>query len=278
MDQEQCMLNLYTNCCSQLSDLEIWKGYYKRRYNEFKMFYSLFPKKSFSNTLEIGCGIGYQAGFLSCISDKVTASDVDYKNMIQHSRGLDATRKFIEKTDIKNIEIVNANAENLPFEDEQFDFIYSSYSFQYIINKDKALQEIKRVLKNDGYFFCVLPTSGCRLKAAFIYYQTIAKKIPKLLKSSLNKSIANTKETTMNTPRKWYTKLLPPPDDTRNSFFSELFLYSTIRWQSLFSKNKHQLQLKKYTSSSFNNTTSQGFFNNIKKQFMSDGIIFVSKK
>lgn len=278
MDQEQCMLHLYNYCCSQLSNFEIWDGYYKRRFNEFKNFYSLFPKKTFSNTLEIGCGIGYQAGFLSCISENVTASDVDYGDMIQHSRGLDIAKKFIAKTGIKNIEVVNANAENLPFEDEQFDFIYSSYSFQYIENKGKALQEIRRVLKKDGYFFCVLPTSANRIKATINYYKIILQKIPRLFKNSFNKNSIAVKEAETIAQRKWYTKLLPPPDDNLNNFFNEFFLYSNLRWQKLFLKNQHQIHVKKYTSFSNSNNNLYDFFRNIKARLISDGVILVSKK
>ena len=272
------MLDFYKNCSSQLSDFEIWEGYYKRRFNEFKIFYSLFPEKKFSNTLEIGCGIGYQAGFLSCISDKVIASDVDYGNMIQHSRGLSITKQFIKKSGIENIEVVNANAENLPFKDEQFDFIYSSYSFQYIKNKDKALQEIKRVLKKDGYFFCVLPTSINRIKATLYYYQTILQKSSQFFKSSFNKKNIAGKETEIIIQRKWYTKLLPPPDDNSNNFLSEFLLYSSFRWQKLFLRNQHQVCVKKYTSFSNSNNRLYDFFRNFKSKFISDGIILVSKK
>lgn len=260
-----------------MSAFEIWEGYYTIRYEEFIKFYQLFPEKHFSNTLEIGCGIGYQAGFLSCISNKVIASDVDYGDMIQHSRGLTIAQNFIKQSGIQNIEVVNANAENLPFADGQFDFIYCSYSFQYILNKDKALKEIRRVLKKDGYFFCVLPTTGYGIKAAFRYYTNIIKKSPRIFSAFFNKTEYKITENKITVTRKKHTKVLPPPDDDSNTFISELYLYSTMRWQRLFSKNHHQVILKKYTS--FNNGKNESsFLSNIKGLLTSDGIILLTKK
>jgi len=70
---EDKLFNIYNYCRIQLTNFEIWPGYYKIRYEEFVKYYTVFPKQSFGKTLEIGCGIGYQASFLSVISDKVSA-------------------------------------------------------------------------------------------------------------------------------------------------------------------------------------------------------------
>ena len=281
MGQEHLIFDIYKKSCTDLSTFEIWAGYYKLRLEEFKKFNTLFPKSHFSNTLEIGCGIGYQAAFLSTMSDKVVASDVDFGEMIQHSRGLAVTRDFIEKSGIKNIKVVAANAEDLPFADEEFDFIYSSYAFQYIVNKDKALQEIKRVLKKDGYFFCVLPTTANRFKAAINYYKEIIKKIPLLFTNnkigSINKiKIAGTTDKVI-IPKKWYTKLLPPPDNFNNNVFNEYFLYSPTSWQTLFLKNQHKIILKKFSAFS-PETKTVSFLKTIKLKLISDGLILLTKK
>lgn len=272
------MLDIYRKSYIELSDFEIWEGYYKLRFEEFKKFYTLFPQSKFSNTLEIGCGIGYQAAFLSTISENVIASDVDFGEMIQHSRGLAVTRDFIEKSGIKNIKVVVANAEDLPFADEEFDFIYSSFAFQYIVNKDKALQEISRVLKKDGYFFCVLPTTVNRFKAAIKYYSDILKRFPVLFKKSKTNKI-NVADTSNKVviPKKWYSKLLPPPDNFNNNVFNEYFLYSPVSWQKLFLKNQHKIILKKFSAFS-PETKTVNFLSTIKQKLISDGLILITKK
>lgn len=38
----------------------------------------------------------------------------------------------------------------LPFEDESFDWVFSSEVFEHVFNLDEILSELKRVLKNDG--------------------------------------------------------------------------------------------------------------------------------
>jgi len=271
------LLEIYTNCSTRLKRFEIWPGYYRIRYLEFEKYYALLPKKHFTKTLEIGCGIGYQAVFLSCISDNVTASDVDFGDMIQHSRGLDIAREFIRESGIGNIEVTHADAKQLPFEDEQFDLVYCSYSFQYIPDKDKALHEISRVLKKGGYFLCVLPTTAYRLKALGNYYSVILKKLPTLL-SKVNKKRAPAESgsgTAVVTKK--YTKLFPPPDDDNNSFLSELYLYSPLRWTKLFKKNGHKIAIKKYSDFKPENKRA-GMFSAMKETVTSAGIIYITTK
>jgi ubiquinone/menaquinone biosynthesis C-methylase UbiE len=274
---ENKLEDIYRNCYEKLNKFEIWPGYYERRYNEFLRYYALFPKAQFENTLEIGCGIGYQASFLSCVSNKVTASDVDYGDMIKHSRGLTIARDFISQTGIKNIEIVNANAENLPLADGQFDFVYCSYSFQYIPDKDKALKEISRVLKKDGHFCCILPTTMNRVRAAKNYYSAILKKIPQLLNPWRKKSVLTPVDKSADATKRKHTKLLPPPDDDSNGYLSELFLFSPARWVRLFERNGYQIVANK-PSLFDKGKNDTGFLKQLGEKLKSDGIILVAKK
>ncbi len=248
MNGEECVTGIYNYCTANLSSLEIWPDFYKIRFEEFTRFQKLFPEKKFKDVLEIGCGLGYQSAFLSCISDRVIASDIDSGNMVKHSRGLEATHNFIKKLPVNNIEILNANAESLPFEDESFDFIYCSFSFQYIPDKPKALAEIKRVMKKEGYFFCILPTTAYQLINAKKYYLSVLKKI---FKGNKKKIIGKEKVYNEGTfIKRRQNKLFPPSDDESNSFISELFAYSTLRWRNLFKKNNHSILLEKSDATS----------------------------
>lgn len=49
-----------------------------------------------------------------------------------------------------NIDYITANAEKLPFEDKSFDTVIATLIFCSIDNPHKALEEIHRVLKDDG--------------------------------------------------------------------------------------------------------------------------------
>jgi len=56
----------------------------------------------------------------------------------------------------KDIKWINGNAEELPFEDDFFDIVISSNAFDHYDNPEKALSEIRRVLKPNGYFILTL--------------------------------------------------------------------------------------------------------------------------
>ena len=142
----ECFDKVYINATLLAPDFEIWPGYYKRRYQEFLNYYKVFPHNKFDSILEVGCGIGYQSALMACIGGEVTASDVDKKDNIKHSRGLELANGFISSLDIKNVKICDAGAEDLPFRNQQFDLVFCSYSFQYINDNTRALSEIGRVL------------------------------------------------------------------------------------------------------------------------------------
>lgn len=265
----------YNNCIKNLSSFQIWPGYFRRRYEEFEKLYTLFPEKLFNNALEIGCGIGYQSGFLSFISTNVIASDIDLGNMVKHSRGLDIAREFIQKNNFNNVEVMHANAENLPFKDEQFDFIYCSYSFQYVPDKKKSLTEILRVLKKDGYFFCVLPTTAGRLANVVPYYSTVLKKIMHIFKKkNTPNDLHISKKNTFQNPVRRSIKLFPPPDNESNSFVNELFLYLPSAWCKLFTKNGHRIVSKSYLQ---NNRSNKQVSKALEK-FSAAGLVLVTKK
>jgi ubiquinone/menaquinone biosynthesis C-methylase UbiE len=49
-----------------------------------------------------------------------------------------------------NIEFRVADIENLDFDDNSFDIVMAHHVIYHASNKDKALKELKRVVKNDG--------------------------------------------------------------------------------------------------------------------------------
>ena len=85
-------------------------------------------------------------------------------------------RKIAEKNMNAQIEMIQGDSENLPFEDNSFDAITVAFGVRNFENLDKGLKEIHRVLKPGG-IFVVLETSvptkfpykqGYRLYSSFI--------------------------------------------------------------------------------------------------------------
>jgi len=95
------------------------------------------------NIVEIGCGTGHWTQFLSELGFIIDASDISVK-MIN-----EATKK-----NINNAILSIKNSEQLSYENSSIENIIAVTSLEFIENQQKAINEIYRVLKPNGYFIC----------------------------------------------------------------------------------------------------------------------------
>ena len=98
--------------------------------------------------LDVGCG----GGHTTCIS-KILRDDIDIF-------GLDIEKKYFWKEFTNyNVNFLLCNVENSCFKDQIFDVVISFGVIEHTKNPDNFLKEIRRMLKNNGYFFVFdLPT------------------------------------------------------------------------------------------------------------------------
>jgi len=99
--------------------------------------------------LEIGCGSGaftIEAARTVGQQGKVYALDIQ-EDMLGKLR-IKLSR--FGNSDIRNIEIINKGAYELPFADNSLDLVFMVTVFQEIPDKQRALAQIKRVLKPAG--------------------------------------------------------------------------------------------------------------------------------
>jgi ubiquinone/menaquinone biosynthesis C-methylase UbiE len=108
---------------------------------KFKRIRSELLKGASGKVLELGSGTGINFPLYNNV-DTVTAIEPS-KSMIDRS----LTK---QQSAVVPIEIVNASAENLPFEDHIFDTVVATLVFCTIPNVEKAIHELKRVCKPDG--------------------------------------------------------------------------------------------------------------------------------
>ncbi|CUU01063.1 demethylmenaquinone methyltransferase / 2-methoxy-6-polyprenyl-1,4-benzoquinol methylase [Candidatus Kryptobacter tengchongensis] len=96
-------------------------------------------------TLDVACGTGELSSRLSCSSrtKKVLATDISEK-MIKWGRK--------NKHFCKDVSFVVSDAENLPFKDEVFDTVSTSFSLRNFEDRLKALNDMMRVIKPGGRF------------------------------------------------------------------------------------------------------------------------------
>ena len=78
-----------------------------------------------------------------------------------------------------NIKFIEGQVENIPLPNEYFDKVVASTSFHHFLDQDKALEEMKRVLKSDGKIIIleIDPNTprGKRLKVCETLFHTGAK-------------------------------------------------------------------------------------------------------
>ncbi|TFF99731.1 MAG: class I SAM-dependent methyltransferase [Promethearchaeota archaeon] len=101
------------------------------------------PQKTW-NVLDIATGGGHTALKFAPYVSQVIATDITTK-MLQ------SAQEFIEKKGINNIKFEEADAEALPFEDNQFDLVTCRIAAHHFPNIGKFVRESYRVLKKKGY-------------------------------------------------------------------------------------------------------------------------------
>ena len=93
--------------------------------------------------LDIGCGIG-------------NISKHELIKRFKEYVGVEPSKEFFNYANKhnknNNTEFYNCSVENLPFEDNSFDFMISVETWSYIKDVNEAGKEISRVLKNNSHF------------------------------------------------------------------------------------------------------------------------------
>jgi phosphatidylethanolamine/phosphatidyl-N-methylethanolamine N-methyltransferase len=100
--------------------------------------------------LEIGTGTGIISFSICSKVSSIVATDISPEMICIANQ---------KKSDIKNIDFQIQDSYNLPFSDKSFDVVIASNLLHLLYEPTKAINEAKRVLKDDGVFiaptFCV---------------------------------------------------------------------------------------------------------------------------
>ncbi|MBN1058324.1 methyltransferase domain-containing protein [Clostridium botulinum] len=107
-----------------------------------------------SKILELGCGVGKlwikNQDFIDENSE-IILSDFS-PNMLK------CAKNNLENLDYK-FKYKKINAEDIPYDDESFDVVIAEHMLYFVTDIEKALSEIKRVLKPNGIFY--VTTNSC---------------------------------------------------------------------------------------------------------------------
>lgn len=184
-----------------------------------------------SSFLDVGCGAGY--AMQRAKKDRNCAiTGVDPEPQ-KHGVG----RYEKERINIE-LQIVKGFSENLPFEKESFDVVYSSHVLEHVNNENETLKEFKRVLKNKGVVIIGVPTSSMAIINFFsqVLFTTHIKIYEFfrffLTQGSINRLISIFRIPSHSTPR-------------ANSIWYDILYYRTKRWENLI-KSEFEIEQKIY--------------------------------
>ena len=132
--------------------------------NEYKPYIELIEKRMNKNgldkvffrnkqCLDVGCGTGRFSIVMRQLGGVVDGIDPG-QSSIKHAQ------KLVKRLGISNITYTVGNAYDIPFDDNNFDFVVCNGVLHHLDHPDEALKEIYRVLKPGGLFWLYIEGSG----------------------------------------------------------------------------------------------------------------------
>lgn len=101
--------------------------------------------ENLEHVLDAGCGMGQWTYCLADLNKEVSAIELDKTR-------LDVARDVLENSGKRNVDFVGGSVDNLPFESESFNAVFS-YSVVYYTDYTRTLAEFYRVLKPGGRLY-----------------------------------------------------------------------------------------------------------------------------
>lgn len=146
------------------------------RSHEMDIVFANCPEKAFHRSLELGAGDGFISSILAKYTDELICTDLNHNRLI--------------KEDCENIQYKIVDAEQVGdfFDGEKFDFIFSSSMLEHLPNVEQALQEMHKILADDGLCVHFMPNRCWKLTTVLLHIPNkIAKTIDKALAGNLFK-------------------------------------------------------------------------------------------
>lgn len=109
-------------------------------------FFEKMNIPEYSNVLELGCGNG-----LLWMNNQESINETLSITLSDFSEGMLQSAK--QNINNKNIKYQVIDIQDIPYENESFDIIISRHMLYHVPDIDKALTEVKRVLKPGGKFY-----------------------------------------------------------------------------------------------------------------------------
>lgn len=126
--------------CYNLTSNIYNKRYYEEQKDKYKYALNQLKLNSTDKILDVGCGSGLLFSFLESAVEMIVGIDISY-NLLKKAK--------LEKTK-KNVHLILADADHLPFKSNKFDTIFAFTVLQNMPIPANTLKEIKLIVKNKG--------------------------------------------------------------------------------------------------------------------------------
>ena len=141
-----------------------------------------------------------------------------------------------------NVNVVSGSCEELPFRDRHFDMIFSEYTLQYVRDKEKALHQMRRVLRDEGVMIILVPNFIERVFAPLAKCQYLVKRVfalsygvPQDGRRMDAGGTAGKNPVSMSETLGRHFSL--KPDGAYRGFAEELFRHTPFLWKRLFERS-----------------------------------------
>lgn len=221
--------------------------------------------------LEFGSGSGFQIPYLQKIGSLVV-SDIYISDDIKK---------------MKDIDFHECSITNTPFNDSQFDIIFSNHVIEHIQKRQEAFKELKRIGKSDCIYAFSVPTNIWLLLSIPLQYYEKFRETIKLFTSFLNNKACkpsqdnntNNNFEKNNNIKNMFRKILPRSHGIYENFWD---CYNSLKiqgWRQLFIDNGFLIKkiqpLLLYAPSEWPIVPTTTFFNN---QNICSSVLFILKK
>lgn len=122
----------------------------ERLFEQIDLLSRFIGKIEGEKLLEIGSG----CGMFVALSRK---RGVESYGVEPDEKAYNISQEILDHYGLDREFIKMGNGENLPFDDESFDIVFSAYVLEHVNNPEQVLLESIRVLKNGGYLHFVIP-------------------------------------------------------------------------------------------------------------------------
>ena len=120
---------------------KIYTHFMKKDHKAYKQMYSLiYPVVRHKQVLELATGTGLIAKHIVRSADHIEATDASQETIEQAKQGVKSTKLYFSVQDMFH----------LPYADQSFDVVIVSNALHIVPEPERALAEIRRVLKEDG--------------------------------------------------------------------------------------------------------------------------------